>query len=165
MITLQWQFVLKIVITISLVHLTSDSTSMISLPAEGSSLQPKTSTGVDGGACWMGCPHSLNMARTLAQASPATSTAPFCSVPLWTITVASFLQKYFKFLGPQFSNRYITQNWTGFISTVIPFNMQWNVPVFKYVLFPLQKHSEPCGATTKFTQSIHLYTCNSTITR
>jgi hypothetical protein len=30
----------------------------------------------------MGWPCSLNMARTLAQASPATRTVPFCSVPL-----------------------------------------------------------------------------------
>lgn len=78
----QGHFALPTLLTSSSVRLTSDSTSMISLPAEGSSLQPKTSTGVDGGACWMGCPHSLNMARTLAQASPATRTVPFRRVPL-----------------------------------------------------------------------------------
>jgi hypothetical protein len=72
--------------------LTSDSTSMTSSPAFGSSRQPRTSTGVAGGAFWTGLPVSVNIARTFAQAFPATRTAPFLSVPRWTIIVTSFLQ-------------------------------------------------------------------------
>lgn len=71
--------------------LTSDSTSRISSPADGSSFQPTTSTAAPGPASITVQLFSSNRKRTLAQHLPATRTQPRLSVPRWTMAVVTGL--------------------------------------------------------------------------
>ena len=58
-------------------------------PAWGTSLRPKTSTGVEGRAFLTFSPRSLTMARTLPKLVPAIMVSPMCRVPRCTKTVAT----------------------------------------------------------------------------
>lgn len=80
--------------------LTSDSTSRMVSPADGSSFQPTTCTAVLGAASARACPFSSNRKRTLAQHFPATRTQPRLSVPLWTMAVVSGLRRQRVKAGP-----------------------------------------------------------------
>ena len=66
----------------------SDSTTRKRSPAGGGWSKPSTSTGTDGPASLALRPWSSSSARTLPQASPATSATPALSVPRCTSTVA-----------------------------------------------------------------------------
>lgn len=71
---------------------TSDSTSRMSSPAEGRSLQPIIPTGMLGQASLIVFPFSSNIKRTFAQLLPATRIEPFLKVPLWIKAVVTGLK-------------------------------------------------------------------------
>ena len=58
-------------------------------PAAGTPLQPSTSTGVDGGACFTVWPRSSNIARTRPYCWPAAKACPTSSVPVCTRRLAT----------------------------------------------------------------------------
>ena len=63
-------------------------------PAEGSSLHPTVTTGVEGGALFTVFLCSFSIVLTLPHVCPATRMSPFVSVPCRTITVAIGLHVY-----------------------------------------------------------------------
>ena len=76
--------------------LTSDSTSRMTSPAEGSSFHPTTSTAQLGPASCNARPFSSNRRRTLAQLFPATRTQPRFSVPRWMMVVVTGLRSHMR---------------------------------------------------------------------
>lgn len=73
--------------------LTSDSTSRMVSPADGSSFQPTTWTAVLGPASFIACSFSSNRERTLAHDFPATRTQPRFRTPRWMMAVAMGLRR------------------------------------------------------------------------